>query len=70
MTLVARHAGIWQTIRVYDNAHGPNDLHRHTLTGGKEPAVTFHHGTASEALQAALASIDAGYEEMIVGWLR
>jgi hypothetical protein len=45
-------------------------MHRHTLSGGKEPAVIFHRGTASEALQAALQSIDHGYEEMVIGWLR
>ena len=70
VTLLARHGGVWQTVRVYDNAHGRNDMHRHTLSGGKEAAVTFHHGTASEAFQIAIAEIDAGYEEMIIGWLR
>ena len=69
VTLVARHDGEWRTIRVYDNAHGRNDMHRHTLSRGKEPAVTFHQGTASEAFQAALESIDRGYEEMVIGWL-
>jgi len=70
VTLVARHDGRWRTIRVYDNTHGRNEIHRHKLSGGKEPARTFHHGTASEAFQVALAQVEAGYEEMIIGWLR
>lgn len=31
VVLVAQHRGAWQTIRVYDNAHGQNEMHRHAL---------------------------------------
>jgi hypothetical protein len=70
VTLVASKDGAWHTVRVYDNAHGRHDMHRHTISGGKQPAETFHYGTASEAFNEALAAVDAGYEEMIAGWLR
>jgi len=67
--LVTWHAGAWHTVRVYDNRHGQNEMHRHTLSGGKQPAETFHHGTASEAHTMAWRAVEAGYREMIAGWL-
>jgi hypothetical protein len=36
------------TIRVYDGAHGVNELHRYTRRGGKASAETFHRGTLAK----------------------
>jgi hypothetical protein len=69
VVLVTLYGGRWQTVRVYDNRHGAHDMHRHTLSGGKQPAEPFHHGTAEEAFNDAVARIKAGYEEMVAGWL-
>ena len=69
ITLRVNYAGAWHAVRGYDNAHGRHDMHRHTLSGGKQPAETFHHGTPSEAFNAARQEILRGYEEMIAGWL-
>jgi ferredoxin-NADP reductase len=33
------------TVRVYDGAHGVNDMHRHDRAGDKAPAESFHAGT-------------------------
>lgn len=38
VVLAARHQGVWHTVRVYDNAHGRDEMHRHTFSGGKQPA--------------------------------
>ena len=70
VVLVAWSAGAWHTVRVYDNAHGRHDMHRHTIRGGKERAETFHHGTPSEAMNGAIDAIRMGYEEMVAAWLR
>jgi hypothetical protein len=70
VTLLARLSGRWQTVRVYDNAHGVNEMHRHTLSEGKQAAEVFHSGTASEAYNQARDAVADGYEEMIAGWLR
>ena len=43
--------------------------HRHTLSGGKQRAEVFHHGSASEAYNAAWHAVEAGHEEMIAAWL-
>jgi hypothetical protein len=44
----------------YD-VHGRHDMHRHTLSGGKQRAETAHYGTAEEARTAAEKAIKHGY---------
>jgi hypothetical protein len=70
VVLLTMHAGAWHPVRVYDNAHGANEMHRHTLSEGKQPAEVFHFGTASEAYNVAWRAVAVGYEEMIDGWQR
>jgi hypothetical protein len=55
-------------LRVYDNAHGANEMHRYTLAGGKQPAELVHAGEAGEAMRAARDEVLAGYEKMIEAW--
>ena len=57
------------TVRVYDGAHGVNDMHRHDPRhGDKAPAETFHAGTLGEGMRAAITAVRTGYEEMIDAW--
>ena len=60
VVLTMEHAGREVTVRVYDSAHGINDLHRHTETGGKQPAETFHHGSLGEGMRAAINACVTG----------
>lgn len=68
LVLVKETAGRAETVRVYDAAHGRNELHRYTRELGKQPAEVFHRGTLGEGMRSALAQIKAGYEEMIDAW--
>jgi hypothetical protein len=70
LVLVAELDGRIETIRVYDAAHGVNELHRYTKDLGKQPAEVFHRGTLGDGMRSALAAIKDGYEEMIDGWRR
>jgi hypothetical protein len=70
VVLLVLHGGNWQTVRVYDNAHGRNEMHRHTLSGGKQPAEVFQSGDFGEAMRAAREAVLTGYETMIEGWRR
>lgn len=70
VVLLTEHEGAWHPVRVYDNAHGQNEAHRHTLKGGKQPAELFHQGSYAEAMRAARNEVLAGYETMIEGWRR
>jgi hypothetical protein len=68
LVLVATVDGRSETIRVYDAAHGCNEMHRYTKQLGKRPAEIFHRGTLGEGMRAAKESIRESFEEMIIGW--
>jgi hypothetical protein len=59
-----------ETVRVYDGAHGENELHRYTRHGGKQAAEVFHRGTLGEGMRAAIKAIVRGYQPMIEAWRR
>lgn len=59
-----------QTVRVYDAAHGFNEMHRHTAAGGKQPGERFHEGTLGGGMRAAIDEVRRGYREMIEAWRR
>jgi hypothetical protein len=56
------------SVRVYDGAHGVNDMHRHDRRGEKAPATPFHAGTLGEGMRAAITAVRADYKEMITAW--
>jgi hypothetical protein len=70
IVLLARERGLWRSVRVYDNAHAINDMHRYNREGVKQPAETFHRGSAGEAMRSALETVRSGYSEMIESWRR
>jgi hypothetical protein len=70
LALVAKQRAELVTIRVYDGAHGVNEMHRYTRSTGKQPAIQFHHGTLGEGMRAALVGIERGYSQMVEGWDR
>jgi hypothetical protein len=59
-----------QTIRVYDGAHGHNEMHRYAASSGKQPGTPFHSGTLGEGMRAAIEEIQNGYREMTEEWER
>jgi hypothetical protein len=60
--------GAVETIRVFDSAHGFNEMHRHTQAGGKQTGMRFHSGTLGEGMRAAIEDVQNGYRQMIEGW--
>ena len=70
VVLAVEEGGRLTTVRVYDGAHGHNEMHRYTRETGKQPAEVFHRGTLGEGMRAAIEEIKRGYEEMIDGWHR
>jgi hypothetical protein len=59
-----------KTVRVYDGAHGVNELHRYTREGGKQAAEIFHSGTLGIGMRAAIDEIERNYRSIIEGWRR
>ena len=59
---------VTETIRVYDSAHGHNEMHRYTRSEGKQSGTPFYSGTLGDGMRAAIDEIERGYREMIEGW--
>jgi hypothetical protein len=59
-----------ETVRVYDGAHGKNEMHRHIPARGKQTAEIFNRGTLGAGMRAAIEEIKHGYEGMIDSWRR
>ena len=57
-----------ETIRVYDSAHGYNEMHRYTCGAGKQSDVRFHSGSLGEGMRIAISGVKRGFDEMIEGW--
>jgi len=57
-----------EAIRLYDTAHGYNEMHRYSRPKGKHEGIEFHGGTLGEGLTMAIDEIEKGYAEMIEGW--
>jgi hypothetical protein len=70
VVLMLELGGSRETIRVYDGAHGHNEMHRYTRSGGKQPGEIFYAGNLGEGKRAAIAEVERGYGEMIEGWRR
>ncbi len=68
IVLALRVGGRPCVVRVYDGAHGLNEMHRCTMTMGKRDAAIFHRGTLGEGMRIALEQVKRGYEEMIAAW--
>lgn len=70
VTLIAVDAGEARTVRVYDGAHGVNEMHRYTRVHGKQPATIVHDGTLGEGFRAAQLEVRQHWADMIEGWRR
>ncbi len=68
VVLLIQIEGQMETVRVYDGAHGENELHRYGKQAGKMPAEVFHRGTLGEGMRAAIQDAKHGYLEMIESW--
>ena len=60
VVLSVEREGQRQTVRVYDGAHGVNELHRHTAAGPKQAGEVFHGGSVGEGMRAAIAECMTG----------
>lgn len=59
-----------ETVRIYDAAHGFNEMHRFTRSAGKQDGIEVHRGTLGEGMRSAQEEIKQSYPSMIEGWER
>jgi hypothetical protein len=67
VTLQVRSGAEWQTIFLFDNAHGQHDMHGYT-GDTKQPAELFMEGDPREALPAAIAFLVSHWEAIVESW--
>lgn len=68
IVLLVEVDGELETVRLYDGAHGENELHRYTRKGCKQPAEIVHHGSLGQGMRAAIEEIERGCGAMIESW--
>jgi hypothetical protein len=68
VVLTFEFAGRTETIRVYDGAHGFNEMHRYRPSTGKQSGKRFHSGTLGEGMRSAIRGIKRTHDAMIEGW--
>jgi hypothetical protein len=68
VVLLVEVEGELETVRLYDGAHGENELHRYTRERGKQSAEIVHHGSLGSGMRAAIEEIEHGYGAMIESW--
>ncbi len=66
--LTAERDGKRHTVRLYDGAHGINEMHRYTRAQGKQQGEVFYGGTLGEGMRAAIEQIKRTYQSMIEAW--
>jgi hypothetical protein len=59
-----------EVVRLYDAAHGYNEMHRYGRLSGKQSGINFYSGSLGEGMLVALTGVEGGYVEMIEGWRR
>lgn len=65
---VEEDTGAVETVRVYDGAHGENEMHRYPHQGGKQAAEIVSRDTLGAGMRAAIKEVKHGYREMIDSW--
>lgn len=59
--------GRWQTIRLFDNAHGDHDMHRYTGSE-KQPAERFSEGAVNAVAPEAIRYLIDHWEAIAESW--
>lgn len=59
--------GHWQTICLFDNAHGDHDMHRYTESE-KQPAEQFAEGSVNEVVPVAIRHLIDHWEAIAESW--
>lgn len=59
--------GRWQTIRLFDNAHGDHDMHRYT-GDEKQPAERFAEGATNEIAPQAISYLIDYWKAIADSW--
>lgn len=72
VTVEVKESGIWQTVRLWDNADDMNEhhLHRYTRQEGKQSPEILEFKSINEAMATAKKEAKEGWAEIVRQWLQ
>jgi hypothetical protein len=68
VVLLVRRNGRWHTVRVFDNAHDPEEHHDHRYIGPEKQPPTVTRGPVNEAMHAAIVTLRRSWADIVRGW--
>lgn len=70
VVLVARRGHHWETVRVFDNAHGVREHHEHRYLGAERQAPIVSYGPEHLAMAEAIATLGRSWADIVGEWDR
>jgi hypothetical protein len=72
VTVEVEEQGIWQTVRLWDNADDVNEhhMHRYTRQEGKQSPEILEFNSINEAMATAKREAREGCAEIVRQWLK
>lgn len=70
VTVEVEERGVWQAVRLWDNADDVNEhhMHRYTQEEGKQSPEILNFNSINEAMAAAKKEAEEGWEEIVGEW--
>lgn len=68
ITLIVQRDGVWHTVRVFDNAHDPDEHHEHAYIGAEKQPPVVTVGPVNEAMHAAEAKLLRDFFVIVSTW--
>jgi hypothetical protein len=70
IVLVAWRDGRWHTVRIFDNAHHPEEHHEHAYVGAKKQPPIVTRGPVNDAMHAAILQLRRSWPDIVARWER
>jgi hypothetical protein len=70
VTVEVKESGVWQTVRLWDNADDVDEhhVHRYTRQKGKQSPEILEFESINEAMAAAKKAAQEGWAEIVRQW--
>jgi hypothetical protein len=66
--LLTLRDGTWHTVRVFDNAHDPEEHHEHTYVGSEKQEPIITRGPVNEAMRTAEVKLLERWPDILSEW--
>jgi hypothetical protein len=70
IVLLVRRDGRWHTVRIFDNAHNPQEHHEHPYIGSEKQPPIITRGPVNDAMHAAELKLRSDWRDIVHEWER